>query len=560
MTVPPAHRGPLHAAADDWEPWIGYIRVSTWREEKISPDIQRAAIEAWARRTRRRIVRWIEDLDMTGRNFKRRIMNGIEAVERREARGIAVWKFSRFGRTDVGIAINLARLEDAGGHLASATEDVDVTNPYGRFTRSVAFDLAVLESDNIGAQWKETHKHRLGNGVPSGGRPRFGYLWTPRRVPDAASSTGWRVQEESYEPVYPAGDALAEAYERYAAGEGFKTLVVMLNDLGHRTTRGGPWQQSSLLRYMDSGFAAGLLRVRDSCDCGKGGRKHKSCAHWRTFVGAHEPLITPDVWQAYLDRRGMVRKLPPRSRNPVYDLTGIPRCTRCGGGMKAVPSRGRTVYWRCIAADAGKGCPGVVATGDDLDLHALVALLDVADGVDRAAAAPVRPLTQPDPAVARARLTADYDRAQAALTRLVTDYARHPERYPAQAYDAARAELEAEQTAAAAELEKLPAAEAPLPTIADFQPYARDVLAEWETLDTTGKNAMLRRLFQEIRVYPRQGRHDTQARVVPAWEHPEAPDPGPTDLSATLDAMPDGIAYKVAERFRRSQARKGREE
>lgn len=558
MTVPPALRRPaVLTAADDWEPWIGYIRVSTWREEAISPDIQRNAIRAWAARTRRRILEpMIEDLDMTGRNFKRKIMQGIEAVERREARGIAVMRFNRFGRTDVGIRINLARLEEAGGQLASATEEIDVATAVGRFNRRVLLDLAAFESDRIGEDWQSTHAVRLANGVPSAGRPRFGYFWTPRRVPDVASPTGWRVQQESYEPLYPQGDALAEAYERYVTGEGFVTLTHMLNDLGYQTTRGRPWRHDTLLRYMDSGFASGLLRVRDFCDCGKGGRKHKSCAHWRAFPGAHDPLITPEVWQSYLERRGLVRRTPPRSRNPVYDITSLPRCSICKGSMKATPKPG-AVYWRCALRDVGGNCTGAVGTGADLDLHVLVALLDIADGIDRAAPSPVRPLTQPDPAVARARLTEDHDRAQAALTRLVMDYARHPERYPAAAYDAARAELEAEQRAAAAELEKLPAAEAPRPTLADFQPLVRGLLAEWETLDTTGKNMVLRKVIREIRVYPRKGRHDTQARVVPVWEHPDATDPGPVNLSATLDAMPDGIAHKVAERFRRSHGQDG---
>lgn len=537
------------------EIWIGYIRVSTWREGAVSPEIQQAAIEGWAARSGRRIAHpYVTDLDMTGRNFNRKIMGAIEAVERGEARGVAVWRFSRFGRTDVGVRINLARLEEAGGQLASATEAVDVATAVGRFNRRILLDLAAFESERIGEDWQSTHAVRLANGVPSAGRPRFGYLWTPRRVPDPDSPTGWRIQEERYEPLYPQGDALAEAYERYTAGAGFVTLTRMLNDLGHKTTRGRPWRQDTLLRYMDSGFAAGLLRVRDSCECGKGGRKHKSCTHWRAFPGAHDPLITPEVWQAYLDRRSTVRRRPPRARNPVYDITGLPRCSRCHGSMKAAPKPG-AVYWRCSMADQGSTCPGVVGTGGDLDLYVLAFLLDVADGIDRAAPAPVRPLTQPDPAVARARLTDAHERAQVALTRLVTDYARHPERYPADAYDAARAELEAEEKATAAELAELPAAELPLPTMAEFRPLVSGLLTEWETLDVAGKNALLRRVIREVRVYPRRGRHDTQARVVPAWEHADAPDPGPVDLTATLDAMPDGIAHKVAERFRRSQGR-----
>jgi site-specific DNA recombinase len=105
VTAPPAPRRPaLLTPADDWEPWIGYIRVSTWKEEKISPELQETALRAWAARTRRRLLEPLTiDLDVTGRNFKRKIMRDIERVERREAKGIAVWKYSRFGRTRDGV-------------------------------------------------------------------------------------------------------------------------------------------------------------------------------------------------------------------------------------------------------------------------------------------------------------------------------------------------------------------------------------------------------------------------------------------------------------------------
>jgi DNA invertase Pin-like site-specific DNA recombinase len=140
-------------------PAIGYIRVSTWFEEKISDELQKAAIEDAARRRGRTIVKWIPDLDATGRNFKRRIMEAISAVETGSFEGaneIWVWKYSRFGRNRHGVAINLARVEQAGGHLISATEEIDATTATGRFTRGMLFELAAFESDRIGEQWRET--------------------------------------------------------------------------------------------------------------------------------------------------------------------------------------------------------------------------------------------------------------------------------------------------------------------------------------------------------------------------------------------------------------------
>ncbi|MFC8915172.1 recombinase family protein [Streptomyces sp. NPDC057116] len=101
--------------------------------------MQETAIEDWARKTKRRIIGWIVDLDATGRNFKRKIMHGVEAVEARFARGIALWRYSRFGRNRTGNALNLARLEYAGGRLESATEPVDAGTVIGEFQREMIF-------------------------------------------------------------------------------------------------------------------------------------------------------------------------------------------------------------------------------------------------------------------------------------------------------------------------------------------------------------------------------------------------------------------------------------
>ncbi|MDX3214533.1 recombinase family protein [Streptomyces sp. ME02-6991-2B] len=550
------------------EPYIGYIRVSTWKEEKISPEIQRAAIDQWAARTGRRIVDWVEDLDATGRNFKRRIMQAIEAVEGGAAHGIAVWKYSRFGRNDLGIAVNLARLENVGGQLESATEEIDARTAVGRFNRAILFDLAVFESDRAGEQWKETHAHRLGLLLPSAGRPRFGYIWHPRRVPDATAPGGFRLQEERYEPHPEQAAALAECYLAYINGTGFIELARTLNGAGFTTTRGKVWRHDTLLRYMDSGFAAGLLQVRDGCKCPTD--KKSSCRHWRRFRGAHDPVIhtgldrdPEEMWEEYRERRASIAKTPPRARVATYDLTGLVRCVRCRGSMTG-HINGGAVYWRCAKSDAGGDCTGVSATYSQLLDIVGDFLRDVADGIDQAPggeiAAPQLP-AGPDPAHERARLMAEHTRLQDALTRLTTDYALNPSRYPADAYDRAVSQLEADRNAVLAKLaplEKEAQEKRERPALGDFRPMVVGVLPEWDTFTPLSRNLILRQLMRHVLVSPRPSRGVSAARVVPVWEAEEtqwvgvpdiAPDgTAPAGPLATvgLEALPDGIAWSIA--------------
>ncbi|WKU46002.1 recombinase family protein [Streptomyces sp. VNUA116] len=510
------------------EPYIGYLRVSTWREEKISPELQRTAIEAWARRTGRRIVAWIVDLDMTGRNFKRKIMKGIEAVERREANGIAVWKYNRFGRNDLGIAINLARLEKIGGQLQSATEEIDASTAVGKFNRSILFDLAVFESDRAGEQWKEAHAHRRALQLPATGRPRFGYIWHPRRIPDLDRPGEWKLQEEWYQVDEPHAPYVDNAYERKVNGTGFNNLVHWYNGLGFRTSRGGLWYVSSLSRYMDSGFAAGLLRIHDP-DCKCAFTENNGCVNnrWVYIPGAHEPLIAWDLWEAYLEHRQETKKTPPRARKATYTLTGLTAHALCrhhlshasdsDGAGKSTPGH----YLVCGQHKHGRRqiCPtNINARRVDVEEEVRRWLeREAAAGIDAA------PATEPAPAVVneraaaareRAHLQAELSKIEKALDRLVTDYALDPDKYPDDSFARVRDQFTSKKTSLTAALSKIAEVES-APTAEDFHPIVVGLAQEWDTILVQEKNALLKQIVRRVAVgYADDGKKRNRGIVV----------------------------------------------
>ncbi|MFE2224776.1 recombinase family protein, partial [Agrobacterium deltaense] len=328
-------RQPLQAKgspARAGEPFVGYIRVSTYYEDKISPDIQRAALKAWEKRTGHRIVEWIEDLDQTGRNFKRRIMGGIKAVEDGTARGIAVWRYSRFGRSRNGNALNLARLEAVGGRLESATEAADTRTAFGKLQMGMAFKFAEFESDRIGEQWAETRENRLARGLPTTGGQRWGYVWTRRRLDDAGT-----LHPESYDPDPELGLVVNDLYERLADGEPMNSACLWLGRNGYLGTRGTPWKQTGLTRYLDSGFPAGWIRHHpEDCECPPADpdgtvSRAALCSNKVWLPGAQEIIVRENVWEGYQAQRRKAASTPARVQTPAYALTGHVRCARCGG-------------------------------------------------------------------------------------------------------------------------------------------------------------------------------------------------------------------------------------
>ncbi|MEU2759353.1 recombinase family protein [Streptomyces sp. NPDC007094] len=529
------------------EPWFGYIRVSTWREEKISPELQQSAIESWAARTGRRIVDWIVDLDATGRNFKRKVMGGIQRVEGGEGVGIAVWKFSRFGRNDLGIAINLARLEKAGGQLASATEEIDARTAVGRFNRAILFDLAVFESDRAGEQWKETHAHRRAMQLPATGRPRFGYVWHPRRIPDPTAPGGVRLQEERYERHPEFAPIAAELYERKLAQQGFATLAHWLNDeMVVPTTRGNRWGVNTVQRYLDSGFAAGLLRVHDpECRCRLGQDHFSACkeGRWLWLPGAQPALITPEQWKEYTAHREQARRTPPRARNATYPTTGLMRHGHCRGTTVSRSGRAANGGWIrghtfvCFNhKNKGKSAcePGVYVRRDEVEAEVVQWLADnVADDIDNAPSLPAQrttPDTAPDPRARlieeRALTEAELAKIEAGLDRLVSDYALDPDKYPADSFGRVRDQLLGQRGALLAHLQSLSEVE-DAPTQQEFKPLMADLLSAWEAMHPVEANALLRRLLRRIVINARKSEEGARWSWVRSYEfHPVwEPDP-----------------------------------
>ncbi|MGW4663254.1 recombinase family protein [Streptosporangium sandarakinum] len=490
---------------------IGYIRVSLLLEEQISPEIQRSAITDWARRNGRRIVRWIEDLDVSGRTFHRKIMEGIQAIEDGEAKEIAVWKYNRFGRNRTGNAVNLGRLHRVGGELQSATEEVDATTSTGKLTRGVLMELAAFESDRTGEQWAEAHAERHARGLPSHGRPRFGYILRGRIRDPLQKHRTIRAPEdgeERYEIDPDTGPVLAELYRRYIAGSGGPTLAAWLNKAGIRTTRGDTWSHGVLMRMLDAGFGAGYLRVHDpNCSCPVPG----VCKTKILLPGAHPPVITEDEWRDYRRRRRRVASLPPRARVTVYPLTGLVRCGHCGARM-TITADGKTPgYWyRCGSYLRGGLCAPRSIQRSKAEAAVLAMLESWAADIEAQPAPPAAQLVEP--AVDIGRLEAAVAAADAAIKRLTLQVAKGL--IEEEVYREVHAELVAERAQATAQLEQERAPRDREPH--EYVPVVEALVEEWPTWPAAERREMLARVVAEVRMF-REDRRTAWLEVELVW-------------------------------------------
>lgn len=565
ITLPGIHTpGIAHGGARP-RIWAAYVRVSTWKEEKISPELQMEAIRKWVARNGGILLDPpIVDLDATGRNFKRKIQRAIELVESGAVHGVIVWRYSRFGRNRTGNAVALARVEDAGGELVSATEPFDAHTAVGEFQREMMFAFGNFESNRAGEQWKEAHEYRVERlKLPPTGGKRWGYDWTRRYVPDLDSPTGYRLQAEGYAVNPDTGPVAEELYERKVAEldfSGFNSLVHWLNDeLALPTTRGNQWGVSTLSRYMDSGWAAGLLRIHDTgCRCGQPAIR-KKCPHNRYLYvpGAQPAVITPDTWKMYQEHRRETAARAPRARRATYATTGLVAHGACRAHLSAASDtsatgeqlRGRWLVCGKHKHKSKKACDGISVEREWVEQELRQWLADgPAADVDAAPAADPeveqRARVAVDRDVVRTRVRDQLGRAERGLATLVKSAALDPELYPPEAFVAARDELIGERDRARARLAELEEAEA-LPGVATLRPVAVGLLAEWDTLMPAARNAILRRLVRRVVVdgqrhaHTRYGWAWQRAEVHPAWE-PDPWAPAAVGDVAVVAARPNG--------------------
>ncbi|WP_433465746.1 recombinase family protein [Spirillospora sp. CA-128828] len=514
----------------DLIPVIGYIRVSLAREEMISPGIQRAAITAWAARTGRRIVGWVEDLDNSGRNFRRKVMQAIERIEAREAREIGVYRYDRWGRNAVESLANVKRVEMVGGQLQSATEPFDVETTIGKYSRTNAFAIAEMQSDLISENWKAALENRVGRGLTTSGSARFGYV-RRGRVPDPFTSEQYirRYRRdpdddagERYEPDYASGlgDVHVAMYDRWLDDHrSFMEVAEWLNSRGIKNTRGSTWSDVTVRNVMDSGFAAGLLRIHDpECPC----RKPSSCVRRVYVEGAHEAILDAETWERYRKERAARAKIPPRTKASPYPLSGHILCGHCDGSMKIQggghPYRAGYAY-RCSRWHHYRDCDGPFPRRLVVEREVLAQLAEWAGDVEqRAAVKAARRRAATNAETDRQRLSAQLAETDAALRRLMKRKALDGDKMPDAVYEETRDELLAERERIEKDLGSVEVlAEV---NLADAAPLMVELVDGWDIIPGAKRREMLGRLIRHVKVSRVEDgkRGEIRVDVAPVWE------------------------------------------
>ena len=281
------------------------------------------------------VIRVLIDNDLSASSGVRRpgYEELLRLVDERSIDVIVVWHIDRLMRRLSDLENVIQRCELAKVRVATVSGDLDLSTDAGRLVGRILSSVAQGEVERKSARQKRAALQAAESGRPPA-RRAFGFT------------------NGGHDPVEAA--ALREVYRLVLAGTTLVAATRWLNDRGHRTTMGNPWDRSSVRSMLLNPRNAGLR------------------AYHRAVVGPGdwEPIVDESIWRA------VVELLTDPSRTPRHSGTrwlgsGLYRC-HCGSAVRVNYSHaGRRVYQCSTAGHLSR----LAAPIDDLVGEVVVARL-----------------------------------------------------------------------------------------------------------------------------------------------------------------------------------------
>ncbi len=286
----------------------GYVRVSTDKQEELSPDSQEKLLHAYASQNNITIKEIFFELGISGRKADKRpeFLRMIKMAKSREhpVDIILVWKFSRFARNQEESIVYKSLLKKQHNVNVISISEPLVEGPFGSLIERII-------------EWMdEYYSIRLSGEVLRGmtEKSQRGGYQTPPCLGYKAAGNGapFLIDEDQYKIV----DYIFQRYDKENAD--MTSIARELNALGHHTQRGKAFEQRGIERILKNPFYYGLVEW--------GGT---------SFTGDHEVRLTREQFNERLKK--MERTCHPKNRRNVstcsHWLSGLLKCGTCGASL-----------------------------------------------------------------------------------------------------------------------------------------------------------------------------------------------------------------------------------
>ena len=301
-----------------------YIRVSDESQDEYSPDSQLKKIRDYASKEGYIIPDEYVFYDdgISGRDVKKRDdFNRMIAMAKEKSHPfetIFVWKFSRFARNQEQAILFKNLLRKNNVSVVSVSEPI----PEGHFGTLIERIIEWMDefySINLGVEVSRGMEEKVSRGEPIC-YPPFGYYMEDKKwIPDENESA-----------------IVREVFQRFADGEGMRTIAVDIGNRGVRTKQGNLPENRFIEFILNNPSYIG--KIRRSPNGSRTISKRKYDDEDIVIVdGLHEAILPIELWDKVQERLKQIKAQYPKyakREQPVdYMLKGITRCSACGGTL-----------------------------------------------------------------------------------------------------------------------------------------------------------------------------------------------------------------------------------
>ena len=325
---------------------FGYVRVSTGKQDELSPDSQAKLLKDYAKSHGYVVSKIFYEVGISGRKADKRPefqkMIGLAKSSDHPADAILVWKYSRFARNQEESIVYKSLLKKKHNVDVISVSEPLVDGPFGSLIERII-------------EWMdEYYSVRLSGEVTRGMREkaeRGGYQARP--------PLGYKIVTHKEPPVIVPEEAeiVKLIFEKYANENlGIFEIARLLNMHNFKTSHGKEFERRSIEYILQNPTYCGMIRWNRTINETNEIRPE---SEWIVTDGEHPAIISKELFGKAQER--YKREYRPRGARPVstykHWLSGVVKCPTCGRTMTAATIKNATrVYshFRCYGYTKGK--------------------------------------------------------------------------------------------------------------------------------------------------------------------------------------------------------------